>query len=907
MAEARHTQILACAGSGKTETLARRIATLVAGGAPPDSIVAFTFTDRAARELKHRVALRVEERAGKEALDRVGPLYVGTIHAYCFRLLQTHVSRYGNYDVLDEHRHAGLLSREYKRLGLERLGSPRHWQPIRDFKRTVDVIANERIPLSALAGTSLGDCYQPYLEMLDRYHLLTFGLQIQHAVEALDDPAVFPRVHGPLRHLFVDEYQDINPAQEALIERLGRAPVAVTVVGDDDQSIYQWRGADIGNILGFRKRYAGVVTENLETNRRSRPMILAKANAFARSIAPRIDKEMKPFREPGEAEVVAFSAPTPEEEADQVAETIVRLHEKGFAWREIAVLFRSVRTSAPPLVSALQRRRVPFRCGGRTGLFLQPEAALLGELHAWFADGQWKDGRYEKPRPIDLAALVRGIEAAFGAGQPLPWLPRFLQDWKKVRLAGNQPVNLVGDLYKALDRVGISRIDPATPEGAARLGTLARFSEVLADFEHVTRRGRYVVEEDGTRRFRGGRDRGKAYAQSLLNYLLHYARDAYEDFEGEEATDLDAVDILTIHQAKGLEWPVVFLPSLVEGRMPSRRAGQQQEWGLPDVVFPEETRGRYEGSEAEERRLFYVALTRARDAVYLSCFERMKNRFRPSPFLLEVNDGQLPGVAADLPLPAAPGSATRDVPPLAVSFSEVAVFEDCGYLYRLANVLGFQQEFAVELGYGKAIHHVLRLVAERARADGDIPGAETLERLLADEFYLPFADAPTFERMSASARRLVERYLSEWSEDLRRIWDTERPFELHLADGTLAGRADVILSGERGDALSLAIVDYKTSNDPRREEHYALQLAIYAAAGRAEGLKVDAAYLHELAEGQRRSVDVSVEATAQAVDRVGGLIRELRAGRYEPRPAPEKCARCDRRRICRFAIRRPGD
>src|SRR5688572_1301089 len=151
-------QVIACAGSGKTESISRRVTALIAEGAEPASIVAFTFTERAAAELKERITRRVAEQMGLAFRDRLGPMFVGTIHAYCFRILQDHVPRYGNYDVLDEHRHAGFLSREFRRLGLTKLKA-KHWAPIRDFMRTVDVIGNECIPADPLAGTPLGECY----------------------------------------------------------------------------------------------------------------------------------------------------------------------------------------------------------------------------------------------------------------------------------------------------------------------------------------------------------------------------------------------------------------------------------------------------------------------------------------------------------------------------------------------------------------------------------------------------------------------------------------------------------------------------------------------------------------------------------------------------------------------------
>jgi DNA helicase-2/ATP-dependent DNA helicase PcrA len=148
-------QVIACAGSGKTESISRRVAALVAEGVAPEAIVAFTFTERAAAELKDRIGHRVLERLGREALERLGPMSVGTIHGYCFRLLQDHVPEYGNYDVVDQHRHAGLLSREYRTLGLGRLGA-RHWRPIRDLLKTVEVIGNEQIDPAVLEGSPLG-------------------------------------------------------------------------------------------------------------------------------------------------------------------------------------------------------------------------------------------------------------------------------------------------------------------------------------------------------------------------------------------------------------------------------------------------------------------------------------------------------------------------------------------------------------------------------------------------------------------------------------------------------------------------------------------------------------------------------------------------------------------------------
>lgn len=895
-------QVIACAGSGKTESIARRVAALIDEGEAPDSIVAFTFTERAAAELKDRIIRRVADVKGKEFRDRLGPMFVGTIHAYCFRILQDHVPKFGNYDVLDENRHAGFLSREFWRLGLSKLKA-RHWAPIRDFATTVDVIANEFIPPNALAGTALGQCYAAYRQSLNRHHFLTFSQIITCALEALEDRDVRDRVRAPLRHLLVDEYQDINPAQERLIELLAAAPVQLTVVGDDDQSIYQWRGSDVRNILTFKKRRTGAKSVDLDTNRRSRQAIVEAADRFAQKIPNRLAKSMKGHRPPAATQVVPWSAATDETEAETIADTILRLKALGYQYRDIAVLYRSVRTAAPPLIEALRARDIPYTAGGRTGLFLQPEVAFIAEIYAWFVDGDWRDEPWGEFRRADITRILAGLCAVFADGDTKVVAPlkQYLQDWRDFMLRGVRPVNLVGDYYRLLHELGVHHTDLGQPAGSARMGALARFSEVLADFEHVHRRGRQV-EKDGDLAFEAGEDRGRNYFRALHNYLLHYARDAYEEFEGEPSVDLDAVDILTVHQAKGLEWPVVFLPSLTQGRFPSKMAGKAQDWMLPEDVFPREVRQRYEGGDEEERRLFYVAMTRARDVLYLSRFERKKNRFQPSEYFVEVA-GTIPPVATDLPLPGPPsGDVPREAASLDVSFSDLASFEECGFRYRLSSVLGFQTQIAPELGYGRAIHHVLRQLAETVRDTGEVPDRDDLNRLTDEEFFVPFASPQAWKTMRKAASRLVNAYVDDYSADLQRVWAVERPFALHLDDGIVSGRADVILDREDGRVGSLAIVDYKVASDDLRSPRYEEQLQIYSLAGRGEGLTVEAAYLHELKDGSRANVNISTDATSSALASVKANLNQLRQARFVPTSQKERCEPCEYRLICRHTM-----
>jgi DNA helicase-2/ATP-dependent DNA helicase PcrA len=894
-----HLQVVACAGAGKTEAISRRVSSLIEEGVEPAQIVAFTFTERAAASLKTRITRRIAESKGQAFLDRLGPMFVGTIHAYCLHMLQDHVPEFGNFDILDENRLAGLMSREHKRLRLDRLGLP-HWRSIVEFLRNADVIENELLDPQRMKGTPFGDCYLDFKQMLLRYHFLTYGLLISEAVKALARPEVFERVHGPLRHLIVDEYQDINPAQEKLISLLAKPPVHLCVVADDDQAIYQWRGSDVSNMLGFTKRYKPTTTLPLSTNRRSRPKIIANANAFAESISPRLPKKMERHRPASGPEVHFWAAETVPEEAEVIADTIERLLKKGYRYKDIAILFRSVRTSSPPLIEVFKGRGIPFRCAGRTGLFLQPEACVLGKTFAWLSDNDWKNDRFGQSQPVDLDGLLTEFQDVFNRGGKIAGLRQYLNGWKAEVTDATEPANLVRDLYGLLNLLGVQKLDLDDARASARMGCLAQFSQILADFEHVKWRGRYV-EENGEQVFRGGQDRGDWFYRQLFNYLQYYALDAYEDFEGEDTFDLDTVDILTVHQAKGLEWPVVFLPGLVKGRFPSKYAGQPQDWLVPASVFPANARSRYEGGDAEERRLFYVALTRAKDVIYLSRFRKKTNRFQPSPFLLEVAGGD-PDVADKLPLPEpfVPRSDEEEELPT-ISFSELAAYEDCPLRYRLSNSFGFQPQLAAELGYGKAIHHILRRVAEVAKAKRGLPSAADLERVFEDAFYLPFAHNFAFERLLSEAKKLVDKYLADYSSDLMRVWETERPFELHLEKGIVSGRADVILDMEGGKINSLALVDYKTANDPKADDIFAFQLAVYAAAGRGEGLDVAAAYLHHLNTAQRRNVLIEDEKVNKAKERADSLIDGLVQGKFPARPEASKCRGCDVRSICKHA------
>ena len=270
-----------------------------------------------------------------------------------------------------------------------------------------------------------------------------------------------------------------------------------------------------------------------------------------------------------------------------------------------------------------------------------------------------------------------------------------------------------------------------------------------------------------------------------------------------------------------------------------------------------------------------------------------------SPYYRELARLEVP--PEDVALPPIDRDDTADDDPISLTYSELAAFMDCGMAFRLRELVGFQPRLAPELGYGKAVHHVMRAVAEATKASGRVPSAAEIGGILDASFFLPTVNKPAHRQLRDAARRLVLTYADKHSDDLHRVWETERPFELHLDGVTVTGRADVILDREGGVPTALAIVDYKTWVTGTVTDH-ALQLQVYADAGRREGLDVRAAYVHDLKAAAREPVPVDPAAVGAAEAAVSAAAARIRARDYRPNPGT-RCRRCEVRTICGFAMR----
>jgi len=867
-----YLRIVASAGAGKTETMTRKIVRLLSEGAEPKSIVAFTFTERAAHSIKERIYWRVEKLLGADKCKELGDMYIGTIHAFCLQLLQEHFGL-GNFDVMDENQEMAFLMRHGWEIGLQKIG-PNYSATCEVFLRSVNVVYDELVDRAKLAeqAPALAADLRQYEELLDHDRLLTFGLIVSLAVGKLETTRL-----PDLRYLIVDEYQDINRAQERLIWLIADGAECY-VVGDPRQCIYEWRGSDPGCFDRFESRYNCETREILE-NRRSGELIVTVGNKVASQFheAP-LRREMKPSRKFNGASypgvVLCVEHETDDAEALWIASAIASLKAADVcSYSDIAILLRSVATSGPKILDSLKSLDIPFLVGGRVGLFQRDEARAVGMIFSWCGDMFWRD--LYSPTRLTGDALLRTAIGLWPGGAS----EKLLRQYKEAIRSGAFPS--FSDAYNdLLVRLGFLDWDPGDRLVAARMANLGRFSSLLADYEASRRRG-------------GRSPRWNTDLRNLAWFIATYALGAYEEQPADDVRGIDAVLVMTVHQAKGLEWPVVFLPSLVEGRFPSRNAGTARTWLIPGTMFDQ---ARYEGGIPEERKLFYVATTRARDALSLSWFRRIQQRRHRSLFLDEI------GAAGTAPpdelfIASIPEDRPDEEELIGFSATELIEYLRCPNYYRLKNLWNYQRRMVAEIGFGKSLHHVLRVLAERARS-GDDPVALVGE-VLDEHFHLPFGDAATHAVLRRHARESLTRYVADHLADIKSVKEVEARVEFQLTKTAIVtGRVDVII-GSKGE---LEARDYKSTHadDDRSQEEASFQVRLYAIGLGEVGQPVAQASIANILDNVVEPVGLSQpeleRARADAERAVSGILaRDFSANPGEP------CGDCGYCTVCRFS------
>ncbi len=580
--------VIAGAGSGKTRTLTYRVAWLLEQGVRPWEILLLTFTNKAAREMLARVAELVG--AGSEGI------WGGTFHSIGNRILRRHADLLGyqpNFTILDREDQCDLLKKAAQAAGA----------PVRDkqfpkpevLAELFSLAVNTNRPLAAVVRDRF-TYFDELLDPLTRVHRayeqrkreansLDFDDLLVRTLELLaTQEEVGARYRQQFTHVLVDEYQDTNHIQAELIHVLAGHHGNVMVVGDDAQSIYSWRGADFENILGFPRRYPGAATFRIETNYRSTPEILELANAAIRHNERQFEKNLRAWRDSGIRPLVA-ALDSNNEQAAYVAGEIERLHRGGLGYDEMAVLYRA-HFHSMELQLELTRRGIPFELTSGVRFFEQAHVKDATSFLKFAVN------------PRDETAFRRLVRLLPGIGEK--GADTLWQAVQGAGAGGLRAVKATPRMEKSWRQVVDTLLEIAPPGGPilAPDRALECVLEALYDDYMQAEFANYETRREDLRTLAGFARQFASTADFLAQLAL------LTNVDGEVSRQQETgprVSLTSVHQAKGLEWRAVFVIWLTEGMFPGGRAIESGGTALE-----------------EERRLFYVAVTRGRDRLFLT-------------------------------------------------------------------------------------------------------------------------------------------------------------------------------------------------------------------------------------------------------------------------------------------------
>ena len=908
---------LACAGSGKSRTLAYRIARILAGGEPPEGIVAFTFTEKAAESIKRRVAEALQT-AGLDPTI-IGAMYIGTIHAYCQRILGDIDPTYRQYDVLDENRLKLYLISRYYDLGLQhfrvRARSNSYFDTVKQISDAWKTANDELLDFNVVSAedADLGDLLVRIHDGLRDSQYIDFSLMIRNVVEAIRNkaPGVANAI-GALRHLMVDEYQDVNPCQEELIRLLHQRSATLFAVGDDDQAIYAWRGADVSNIIDFQQRYRRCSRHTLSRNFRSTQPIVEASDSFAATLLgpSRIAKSPRSSANQSPQHLGVLWFPDRAEEAQWVAR---RIHDllgtaysengivRGLTPADFAVLMRSTRQEEQDGVArhvafttALEDLSIRFSLEAGGGPFDRPQTQALRATFELLRDS-----------PLNRNAVTQHFAAevipAYSHAD-FNVLVRVLTDWhRKIhRPTGSTrirlyPQELVYDLMEAFN-VAQSNFDDDV------MRDMGLFSRMIMDVETV------YMSVDSRQRF-----------SEVLNFLQNAADTGYDVSTDDVVQRPDAVTVSTVHKMKGLEFPCVFVVDVEANRFPKTK-NSYSGWLPPGVMSAANARGAYQSTPEEETRLFYTAATRAERYLYISGAEKLpqaKRSRKPSPYALQVLSH--PAVIEDpLVLPTglvqSPQRQRVDDADYPTSFTEIRYYLQCPKSYQFRERYGLNPMIPEMFGYGRTVHTSIQKLHELHPTAA--PGPTQIEPVIEETFHLkhvpesrdPLNRPGAYENARNRAVDIAQEYVAHFGGDFERERQIEAFFEIPAQNCVISGSIDLLLHEDaQGNILRAEIIDFKTmeggehpiKSDDLDWTELALQVQLYArAADQVLGQNARTGSVHLLKDNQRIEVPIAQEALDAALGNVEWAVNGILRSDFPMRPHPEKCSKCDFRAIC---------
>jgi len=950
--------VVAGPGTGKTEVITRRVAWLIASKrVRPSEILALTFTERAADEMQARVDLLVPYGQADTA--------VHTFHAFGDWLLRAHGHAIGRPDdprVIGRAQAMVLLRDNIFDLSLERylpLGDPTKFvgamadlfgrakeegispEDLAAFAAELDAGAKAahedldgepaREAVDALLDEASGHAelahaYAAYQRLLADRALVDHGDQVAEAVRLLAQrPAVRLDLRRRFRYVVVDEAQDANPQQLRLVRLLVGGTGNVMFVGDDDQAIYSFRGAVGQGLAGLDQSYQDLKDVVLRRNYRSRKPILETARRLIRHNDPDrlevqrgLDKTLTAVRRSRRPALVRHTAyGCVADEADAVAADIKQRLDRGKAATSMAVLVRT-NADAKPVLASLDVLGVPYRFSGASGLLSHREVRDVLSLMRAIAEPGSSEDLYavmtSEPYGLGGADLTLICETASRRRRSL-WavVTELVEQPGLLRISAETRGRLERFVAQLRDSIDAAHARPAPVVLYDHLRDSGWLKALIAAAEQG---------DDGplrrvARLFEIVKEQSELVADARLISVMPALRaliDAGHDPVAPDADDMaGAVSVLTVHQAKGLEFPTVYVIGVAEGRFPVR--ARRSILSLPEALTGHAALSEPDTHRAEERRLFYVAMTRARDELILSHAVAGKSggrHRRPSAFLAEalgreVDDAVEVSDPVALVAPAETAetvirspTATPSDDPLTVSFTHIDDYLSCPLKYRLRHQVRVPTPPHHALVFGNALHQAVA-VANGTRLKGQNVDVDHLVETLtahwhSEGFLSQEHETARFEAGTAALARFAKR--SEQEGDA--IVAVEQPFSVRIGEDRVRGRYDAVRETSEG----IVITDYKSGDmrDPARARQRArdsLQLQLYALAWEAEHGEAPAAVeLHFLEGDVIGRVTPTARKLDGARDKVAKAARGIRSGDLEATPGYPACDWCPYRRIC---------
>jgi DNA helicase-2/ATP-dependent DNA helicase PcrA len=934
--EAGPLLIVAGAGTGKTTVITRRIAWLIATRrARPAEILALTFTDKAAAEMEERVDTLVPY--------GYADVQISTFHAFGDRVLRDNALELGltpDFRVLSRAEQVIFLRDHLFALPLQHyrpLGDPtRHLQAILTlFSRLKDedvapaeYLGHAQALLAAAGDTDgrlaaeqqveLARTYAQYESLMAQAGQVDFGDQIVHALRLLRTRPHGRRRYQRFRQILVDEFQDTNYAQNELVQLLASPHRNLTVVADDDQSIYKWRGAALSNVLDFKGRYPDARDIVLTENYRCSQEVLDAAYRLIQHNNPErlevkygITKRLKSARTGGRGpEHRAYD--TASSEADGVAQVIAEGHAAGRPYRDFAILVRA-NGDADAFLRALNLRGIPWTFSGNAGLYGRPEVRLLvAFLRAVAYPDDSVSLHYLASSDVYQVPIVDLTRCATLADRRHRWLFDVLR-----AVPAELPISedgqaaiarLVRDLQRYMELARETPTGELLYQFLTDSGLMTRYARAPAELEQEV--------QNVSKFFNRIRDASRVLRYDHVREFVRHLDALIEAGEDPAVAESDpetpAVQVLTVHKAKGLEWPVVFLVNCVQSRFPSTRRAEPIE--MPPGLIKDALPGG-DFHLQEERRLFYVGMTRARDELYLTGAEDLggRRRGKVSQFVLEALD--LPkaaarpfraqpmeelrrhGPAADTPEGSDPVPADRE---LVLSHRQVDDYQTCPLKYRFIHVLRIPLPAHHSIVYGNALHKAVEFYLRRRTAGSYTPLADLLRAF--DEAWRSegFLTREHEEQRKRAGVDALTRFYHEEEAVGTRPAAVEADFGFALGPTRVRGRFDRVDEGPEGPV----IVDYKSSDVAERtaadrRTRDSLQLKIYALAQREMTGRVPAEvelrFLESGVVGRHAPSSGDLEDARRAIEAAAAGIR---ARRFEATPSYQTCRHCPYNQIC---------